>query len=122
MKDDPNVMDLSYLKKTQEDRFKIHEKAGLPVHQLRRVLDTLYDGVPDSAIWLTQIRAFYAKKKNITREHQVYMWLLKNELYGKKLVEFFENEEGFLNGMNIIINRIEGRKISMERIKIDEAL
>ena len=119
---DANLIDLSHLKKTQEDRFKIHEHQGLPVHQLRKVLDALYDGEPDTAIWLTQIRAFYAKKKNLTREHQVYMWLLRNELYGKKLVEFFQNEEGFLNGMNLIINRIEGRKISMERIKIDEAL
>jgi hypothetical protein len=115
-------MDLSYLKKTQKDRFKIHEQQGLPVHQLRKVLDTLYDGEPATAIWLTQIRAFYVKKKNIGREHQVYLWLVRNKLIGKKLVEFFENEEGFLNGMNTIINRIEGRKLSMEKIKIDEAL
>ena len=115
------VLDLSYLKKTQEDRFKIHESQGLPVEQLRRVLDTLYDGEPDTAIWLTQIRAFYVKKKNITREHSVYLWLVRNGLTGKKLVEFFQNEEGFLNAMNLIINRIEGRKVSLERIKIDEA-
>jgi len=116
-----DVMDLSYLKKTQEDRFKIHERAGLPVDQLRKVLDTLYDGQPDTAIWLTQIRAFYAKKKNVHREHCVYLWLARNGLYGMKLVEFFQNEEGFLNGMNHIINRMEGRKVSLETIKIDEA-
>ena len=75
-----------------------------------------------TAIWLTQIRAFYSKKKNLTREHQVYLWLIRNGLTGQKLIEFFENEDGFLNGMNLIINRIEGRKISLERIKIDETL
>ena len=115
-------MDLADLKKTQENRFKLHEQQGLPVEQLRRVLDALYDGEPRTALWLTQIRAFYAKKKNITREHQVYLWLVRNNLRGLRLVEFFQNEEGFLNGMNLIINRIEGRKISMENIKIDEAL
>jgi len=119
---DENVMDLSYLKKTQEDRLNIHRKMGLPVDQLRRVLDVLYDGNVGTAIWLTQIRAFYSKKENITREHQVYLWLVRNELTGSKLIDFFENEEGFLNGMNVIINRIEGRRYSLERIKIDEAL
>ena len=120
--DDNGVMDLSYMKKTQKDRFDIHSRMGLPVDQLRRVLDTLYDGEMGTMIWLSQIRGFYAKKQNVTREHSVYMWLVRNELTGKKLIDFFENEEGFLNGMNLIINRIEGRKISLERIKIDEAL
>ena len=115
-------MDLSYLKKTQEKRFDNYRKRGLPVDQLRRTLDALYDGTPATAIWLTQVRAFYAKKNNLNREHQVYLWLVRNGLTGVKLVEFFENEEGFLNGMNIIINRIEGRRFSLEKIKLDEAL
>jgi len=115
-------MDLSYLKKTQDDRFKIHEKMGLPVDKLRKVLDTLYDGEPATAIWLTQIRAFYVKKKNIGREHQLYLFLVRNGLTGTKLVEFFQNEEGFLNGMNLLINRMDGRKYSLETIKISEAL
>ena len=119
---DEGVIDLSYLKKTQDDRFKIHEKMGLNVYELRKVLDTLYDGEMGTALWLTQIRSFYSKKDNMTREHQVYLWLIKNRLTGRRLIEFFENEEGFLNGMNLIINRIEGRKISLERIKIDETL
>lgn len=119
---DENVMDLGYLKKTQEDRFKIHSLRGLPVDKLRRVLDALYDGIPATAMYLTQIRAFYAKKKNIGREHSVYLWLVRNKLTGLRLVDFFENEEGFLNGMNTIINRIEGRRLSLQRIKIDEAL
>lgn len=115
------ILDLAYLKETQEQRFKAHELAGLPVHQLRVVLDTLYDGEQATALYLTQIRAFYMKKKNITREHQVYLWLVRNKLTGKKLIEFFENEGGFLNGLNKIINRIEARKLSIEKIKIDEA-
>lgn len=118
---DDGVIDLSTLKKTQDERFKVHEQAGLPVHQLRTVLDFLYDGEPATAIWLTQIRAFYAKRSSITREHQVYLWLCRNKLQGKRLVEFFENEGGFLNGMNFIINRMEGRKTHMNNIKIDEA-
>ena len=117
-----DVMDLSYLKETQKDRFKIHEQAGLPVDKLRKVLDTLYDGTPETALWLTQIRAFYAKKNNIGREHQLYMYMVRQGLCGMKLVEFFQNEEGFLNGMNHLINRMEGRKYTLEEIKISEAL
>jgi hypothetical protein len=117
-----NVLDLSYLKKTQESRLEDYKLQGLPVDQLRRVLDTLYDGEVGTAFWLTQIRAFYSKKKNLTREHQVYLYLIKNGLRGKKLIEFFENEEGFLNAMNLIINRMDGNNYSVTRIKIDEAL
>jgi hypothetical protein len=120
-------LDLSYLKKDNHplDKNKVldeYRKKGLPVDQLRKVMDTLYNGVPETMFWLAQIRAFYSKKKNLHREHQVYLWLVRNELTGKKLIDFFQNEEGFLNGMNTIINRIEGRKYSLERIKIDEAL
>ena len=115
-------MDLTYLKKTQQKRFDSYKLQGLPVDQLRRVLDLLYDGTPATALWLSQVRAFYLKKENLSREHQVYLWLVRNGLTGTKLVEFFENEEGFLNGMNIIINRIEGRKFSLEKITLDEAL
>ena len=115
-------MDLSYLKKTQDERFAAHKRAGLPVDQLRRVLDTLYDGVLDNAMWLTKIRSFYVKKENITREHQVYLWLIRNGLTGVKLHQFFTDEGGFLSGMNLIINRMSGRKYSLDEIKIDEAL
>lgn len=116
------VMDLSHLAKDQKRKLDSYRMQGLPVDQLRSVLDKLYDGVPATAIWLTQIRSFYGKKKNLHREHSVYMWLIKNQLTGQRLVDFFENEEGFLNGMNIIVNRIEGRKLTLTRIKLDEAL
>ena len=122
MSNDANVLDLSYLKQTQAKRFEAHKLAGLPVDKLRKVLDTLYDGQPATAIYLTQIRAFYAKKKNIHREHSVYLYMVRNGLIGLKLVEFFENEGGFLNGLNFLINRMDGRKYTLETIKIDEAL
>lgn len=107
------------IKQYQLDQYR---NQGLPVDQLRTLIETLYDGNNAAYFYLTRIRAFYTKKKNLYREHQVYLWLVRNKLTGQKLVEFFENEDGFLNGMNIIINRIEGRVYSMERIKIDEAL
>ena len=119
---DADVLDLSYLKNKKEDTLNQYRMQGLPVDELRTVLDALYDGVPETAFWLTQIRAFYSKKNNLFREHSVYLYLIKNQLTGRRLVEFFKNEEGFLNGMNFIINRMEGRKFTLERIKIDEAL
>ena len=89
--------------------------------QLKTVLRTLHNGCADATFWLCQINAFYAQKKNITREHRVYLWLIRNGLIGRSLCQFFENEGGFLNGLNHIINRIEGRKFTNEVIKIDEA-
>ena len=94
----------------------------LEIYQLRKVLDTLYSGEPETMLYLAQIRAFYAKKKDITREHRVYLWLVKNGLTGKKLVNFFLNEGGFLNGMNTIINFIEGTQRNRRVIKADELI
>lgn len=90
--------------------------------ELRRVLDTLYDGEPDTMFWLAQIRAFYSKKKNVYREHAVYMFMVRQNIRGRKIIEFFNERGGFLNGMNWLINRMDGRKYSLETIKLDEAL
>jgi len=103
-----------------------HHNKNKFIDQLKReelyvVLNTLYNGHPDVAFWLCQIRAFYAKKKDITREHRVYLWLVRNGLIGQKLCNFFLENDGFINGLNVIINNIEGRRFTKENIKIDEA-
>lgn len=99
----------------------LYKMQGLPVDQLRRVLDKLYDGVPETTLYLTKIHAFYATKKNMRREHQVYMWMVRNGLTGANLVAFFTDQSGFLGGLNHIVNRIEGKKYYKSDIKIDEA-
>ena len=86
------------------------------------VVSSLYDGYPQAALYLAKIRAFYCKKAKFDREHLVYAWLYRSNLKGKRLVEFFENEGNFLTGLNKIVNRIEGRKYSLETIKYDECL
>jgi hypothetical protein len=132
------VMDLSYLndkKPKKEDTGQILEmdvlkrqaieKANtqaLKEWELRQVLDKLYDGVPETAFWLSQIHAFYAKKQNRYREHAVYMFMVRQGIVGAKIIEFFNEQEGFLNGMNWLINRMDGTKYHLNKIKIDEAL
>ena len=113
------IYSMQNFKKKQLD---IYRRQGLPVDQLRTLLDNLYDGVPATMLYLAKIRAFYSKKDNIHREHQIYLWLSGNKLCGQKLVDFFEENDGFLGGLNLAVNRMDGRKYSLNTIKIDEAL
>lgn len=81
----------------------------LEVTQLRKILDYLYDGIPETAMPLLQCR-------NFKQEHDIYLWLYRNQIKGKKLVEFFSNEsntldgKGYLNAVNEIIRRIQREK------------
>lgn len=87
----------------------------LEVNQLRKVLDYLYDGVPDTAMPLLQCR-------NFKQEHEIYFWLYRNGIKGKKLVEFFQNEsktedgKGYLNAINEILKRITAEKNKRAKI------
>jgi len=92
----------------------------LDKNQLRKVIDSIYDGESETFFWIMQIQAFYVKKANVFREQQVYLWCIKNKVTGKKFIEFF-NCHGFLNGLNFIVNKMDGRKYSQEKIKINEA-
>ncbi len=94
----------------------------LNVLQLKKLLDYLFDGYLPCAEWLVKITTFYADKKDRSREHAVYLWLAKNQIIGKKIVEFFENEGSFLDGLNTAVNFIEGRPRAKQTIKADEML
>lgn len=88
----------------------------LEVNQLRKVLDYLYDDVPETAMALLQCR-------NYKQEHDIYLWLYRNNIKGKKLVEFFQNEsaaqdgKGYLNAINEILKRITYEKNKRANIK-----
>lgn len=83
-----------------------HKFTRMDQAELRKVLDYLYDGVEATAMPLLQCR-------NFKQEHDIYKWLYRNQIKGKKLVEFFQNESktvdgaGYLNAINEIIKRIE---------------
>lgn len=89
-------------------------------YQLKNVLDRLYDGHKPNALWITRIRMFYVDKKDITREHKVYLFLIRNGLTGKRLDDFFNEQGNFLIAMNYICNKLDGRKFHKETIKADE--
>jgi hypothetical protein len=83
----------------------------LSPQRLRHVLDTLYDGEPGTAMPLFQCR-------NFKEEHDVFLWLYRNDIKGRKLIEFFQNESsekdgsGYLNAINEIIKRIRAEKFA----------
>lgn len=83
----------------------------LSPERLRHVLDTLYDGEPGTAMPLFQCR-------NFREEHDIFLWLYRNNIKGKKLVEFFQNESktedgaGYLNAINEIVRRIRAEKFA----------
>jgi len=85
------------------------KRRRLEVSQLRKILDNLYDGEQAVLMPLLQCR-------NFKQEHEIYVWLYRNGIKGKKLVEFFQNESnaldgtGYLNGINKIIQKIQAEK------------
>lgn len=90
-------------------------------YQLRRLLDSIFDGTPETFFYIKQIQAFYVKKKSTYREQQVYLWCVRNKITGQKFVDFFK-EGGVLNALNYIVNKLDGNKFHKKNINISEAL
>jgi len=94
---------------------------GLNLYQIRKVLDVIFDGTPQTFFYIKQIQAFYVKKKSNHREHQIYLWCIRNKVTGQKFVDFFDHQ-GFLNGLNYIVNKLNGNKNHLKNINLEEAL
>lgn len=90
----------------------------LQTKQIRKVLDFLYDGVPATHQYLIFIDSTFI------RAHKMFLWMVRNELKGKKLVEFFQNESpdggGHICGCATIISRMDGRKYSINYVNAVE--
>ena len=90
----------------------------LPPHKLRKVLDFLYDGNLDTHRYL------YFINSHFKRAHKMFLWLCRNDLKGKKLVEFFQNQSpdggGYICGCATIISRMDGKKYSIEYVNAQE--
>ena len=93
---------------------------GLSNIQIRKILDSIYDGETETFFYIMQIQSFYCKKQNKERELRVYLWFIKNKVTGKKFIEFFRRA-GFLEGLNHVVNRLDGRKHHSNIMKINEA-
>lgn len=85
---------------------------------MRKVVDYLYDGVPEA------FNALYFIKGNYKQWPYILKWLKDNHLVGQRLVEFFKNAsidgEGYHMGVEHILSRLKGHKNSIEAVKIDE--
>lgn len=86
--------------------------------QLRTVLDALYDGNEATTPILINIQYSYK------RAHHIFLWLVRNQLRGQKLVDFFRNESGdldgggLLSGVTKILNSLDG--VTKRRLKANE--
>ena len=62
-------------------------------------------------------------KSNYKEWDKMVLWLKQNNLRGKKLVEFFQNESpdggGYLLGATYILNKLDGKKNFQDAIKVD---
>ena len=85
---------------------------------MRSVLDYLYDGEMATFAILNYIKETYVDWADIL------MWLKKNQLKGKSLVEFFQNESpdggGYLMGMETILSRMNGTKNFTSSVKLSD--
>lgn len=68
----------------------------LSPRQLRITLDYLYDGEMRTFKHLQYIQ------HNFKRAHHIFLWLVRNKIRGVKLVEFFENESGDIDGGGLL--------------------
>ena len=108
--------------KTQFDKFIAQAMSEvdphrLPPHQLRKVLDFIYDGNISAYDLMLNIH------HNYLRAHKIFLWCVKNGVRGQKFVEYFQNESGdedgggILSGVTLILGRIDGVKYSRLNVK-----
>lgn len=96
-------------------KFIAGELAGL-----RTVLTHLWDNEPQA------FAALYFIKNNYKQWPDILRWLKRNDLRGKKLVEFFQNESadggGYHLGVMHILSRLDGHKHEVKNVKADVLL
>ena len=91
-----------------------------PAH-IRKLVDTIYDGEPTVAGYLFQIKHIAPARNN-----EILIWLVKNKITGKKLIEFFVTERdddkgmSVLNGVTHILNRLDGTDKKVKEINLAE--
>ena len=94
-------------------------KERLDDHQLRRVFDFLNDGQHLVVHLLFQVRAF-------DRGDRVLLWLVKNNIKGQHMIEFFQTEsgdagnKGVLAGVTKALSFIDGHRLAPEHLTLTD--
>ena len=88
------------------------------LEQIKNAVTYLYDGYTPAITPLSYI--FH----NFEEWVAMFLWLKTNQITGKKVVEFFQNESpedggGYLLGCTTILNHIDGKKNFQDAIKVD---
>lgn len=87
----------------------------LNTHELRKVLDYLWDGNPHVLQILLGINYQFDKIA-----HSVFYYLYQNQVKGMAIKEFFDENGGTLGGLAFIKNKLNGNFNGKEWIKIDD--
>ena len=86
--------------------------------KLKMTLDYLYDGNPQT------VAPLYFVVNNYKRHIKMLNWLVKNEIRGNKLVDFFKNESpdggGYHCGASLILSRMDGVKYNVNMVIANE--
>jgi len=85
---------------------------------LKKVMDYLYDGEQEC------FTIMYFIKQNYKQWQDILLWMYKNQLKGKKMIQMFQNESpdggGYHMGVMHIVSRLDGMKHEIRNIKLDE--
>jgi len=85
---------------------------------LRKVLDYLYDGEQEA------FNIMFFIKSNYKEWAKMIIWLKRNNIKGKKMIELFQNESkdggGYHMGATYILSRIKGHRHEVVPIKVNE--
>lgn len=85
---------------------------------LKKIFNYLCDGEMEAA------NILYFLKSNYVQWRDMVVWLKRNNVRGKKLVQLFQNESpdggGYHMGATYILSRTKGLKHEVRGIKIDE--
>lgn len=86
---------------------------------MRKIFEYLSDGEVEAANILIYIKSSYHEWE------KMILWLKRNNIRGKNLINFFKNESdesggGYLLGCTLILSRIKGHKDTLIGVKIND--
>lgn len=90
--------------------------------QLRRLASALHG---DDMRVMARVLALMSQVREFKRGDRVLLWCVRNELTGKRFIDYFKEEEGretmgVLMGVQTALNYIDGKKLYKSKIYKDE--
>ena len=93
---------------------------SLDKEQLKKVLDTLFGDLLGDQAKVIELHSYLIFLNQYKKVHYMYLWLIRNQLVGRRLLEFFKEFDSHLDIAIYLLNRLEGRVYTKEWYKADE--